>query len=122
MTDKEQIEEIYKNLSKASIDKDINLLNSILADDYILVHMTGMQQTKEDYINSVVNEELIYYEAIHEKIDIEINRNKAKVIGKTKTLASPFGMSKNWWRLKQKMYLEKTDDKWIIKKSIASTY
>ena len=122
MTDKEQIEEIYKNLSKASIDKDINLLNSILADDYILVHMTGMQQTKADYINSVMNEELIYYEAIHEKIDIEINKNKAEVIGKTKTLASPFGMSKNWWRLKQEMYLEKTDDKWIIKKSIASTY
>ena len=122
MNDKEQIEEIYKKLSKASINKDIYLLNRILADDYILVHMTGMQQTKEDYINSVMNEELVYLEAIHEKIDIEINGNKAKVIGKTKTLASPFGIKKSWWRLQQEMTLEKIDDKWIIKKSIASTY
>lgn len=81
-----------------------------------------MHQSKEDYIASVRNEELKYYESKHESIDITIEGNKAKVIGKTKTLASPFGYTKSWWNLKQEIDLEKTNNKWLIKKSIASTY
>ncbi|MBQ2640278.1 MAG: nuclear transport factor 2 family protein [Bacilli bacterium] len=122
MSDEEIIKKLYIELSEASVNKDIDKLNSILADDYILVHMTGMNQSKNDYIESVLSGELKYYESKHESIDVIINNDKAKVIGKTKTLASPFGSSKSWWNLKQEIELEKINDKWIIKKSIASTY
>ena len=122
MTDKEIIKNLYIELCDASINKDLNKLDEILADDYILVHMTGMNQTKEDYINSVKNGELKYYESIHEDIEITIKDNKANVVGKTITLASPFRMHKSWWRLRQNLELEKIDGKWIIKHSKASTY
>ena len=122
MTDEEIIRNLYIELCDASINKDLNKLDEILADDYILVHMTGMNQTKEDYINSVKNGELKYYESIHEDIEINIKNNKAIVIGKTKTLASPFGMHKSWWRLRQDLELEKEEGKWVIKQSKASTY
>lgn len=122
MSDEELIRNIYTDLSSASINKDIKKLDEILSDDYVLVHMTGLNQTKNDYINSVINEDLKYYESIHESINIKINGNSAKVIGKTKTLASPFGIDKTWWRVKQEMTLEKINGKWIIKKSVASSY
>lgn len=122
MSDKDIIKKLYIDLCEASINKDLKKLNEILSDNYILVHMTGMNQSKNDYINSVKNGELKYYENIHESIDINIKKDKAEVIGKTKTLASPFGMSKSWWRLKQNITLEKIDGKWLITKSIASTY
>ena len=122
MSDKDIIKNLYIDLCNASISKDINKLNEILSDDYILVHMTGMNQSKQDYINSVINGELKYYEVIHESIDINIDGDRAKVIGKTKTLASPFGISKSWWRLKQELTIEKIDGKWLITKSVASTY
>ena len=122
MTDKEIIKNLYIELCDASINKDLNKLDEILADDYILVHMTGMNQTKEDYINSVKNGDLKYYESIHEDIEITIKDNKANVVGKTITLASPFRMHKSWWRLRQDLELEKIDGKWIIKHSKASTY
>lgn len=122
MTDEEIIRNLYIELCDASINKDLNKLDEILADDYILVHMTGMNQTKEDYINSVKNGELKYYESIHEDIEINIKNNKAIVIGKTKTLASPFGIQKSWWRLRQDLELEKIEGKWVIKQSKASTY
>lgn len=122
MTDEEIIRNLYIELCDASINKNVNKLDEILADDYILVHMTGMNQTKEDYINSVKNGDLKYYESIHEDIEITIKDNKANVVGKTKILASPFGMHKSWWRLRQDLELEKIDGKWIIKHSKASTY
>ena len=106
MEDKEIIKELYIKLCDASINKDIDILNEILAEDYILVHMTGKAQTKQEYINSVKNEELKYYDGIHESIDITINGDEAILIGKTKTLASPFGFGKSWWNLKQNIKLK----------------
>ena len=117
-----ELKELYKELCEASMNKDINKLNELLSDNYILVHMTGMKQTKKEYINSIINGELKYYDLIHEDIEVKINNDKATIIGKTKTLASPFGMTKSWWRLKQEITLTKENNKWKIIKSIASTY
>ncbi|MBQ3407575.1 MAG: nuclear transport factor 2 family protein [Clostridia bacterium] len=122
MNDIEIITELYKRLCDASINKDIEALQEILADDYILIHMTGMRQSKQDYISSVINGELKYYESIHESIEVSVDGDKASVIGKTKTLASPFGTSKSWWRLRQDLKLEKRADKWVIVSSKASMY
>lgn len=80
------------------------------------------RQLKQDYINSVLNGELKYYESIHESIRVNINNNEAILTGKTKTLASPFGLSKTWWNLRQDILLKKEKDNWIIKQSQASSY
>lgn len=122
MEDEKIIRELYIKLCDASINKDVNTLNEILADDYVLIHMTGKRQSKQDYINSVLSGELKYYESIHESIEVKINGDRATIIGKTKTLASPFGFGKSWWKLRQDILLEKENDTWIIKQSKASSY
>ena len=122
MDDKQIIKKLYIKLCNASINKDIDKLNEILADDYVLIHMTGKRQSKQDYINSVLDGELKYYESIHENIEINVDGDKATLIGKTKTLASPFGFGKSWWKLRQDILLEKENDTWIIKQSKASSY
>lgn len=122
MEDKEIIKELYIKITEASINKDIETLNKILANDYVLIHMTGKRQSKQDYINSVLMGELKYYKAIHESIDIKVDNNKATMVGKSKILASPFGIEKSWWNLKQDIKLEKENDVWLIKESKASSY
>ena len=84
--------------------------------------MSGMKQSKNDYIDSVASGELKYFESIHDKIDIKLNGNIANVVGMTRTLASPFGIAKSWWKLKQEIVVEKIDGRWIIVSSVASTY
>ena len=84
--------------------------------------MTGMHQSKEEYMLSVKEGELKYFESVHDSIEVNINNDKASLIGKTKTLASPSKMSASWWRLKQDMTLEKRNDKWVIVKTVASMY
>ena len=122
MSDEEIIKNLYIELCDASINKDKNKLNQILSPDYVLIHMTGMKQSREEYIDSVLSGELKYYEVKHESIEVNIQDNKAYVIGKTKTLASPFGMNKSWWSLRQDLKLEKINDTWFIKESKASIY
>ena len=66
MSDKELVRKLYIDLCEASINKDLVKLDEILSDDYVLVHMTGMKQTKEDYLESVKSGELSYFESKHE--------------------------------------------------------
>ncbi len=122
MSDKELARKLYIDLCEASINKDLDKLDEILSDDYVLVHMTGMKQSKEDYIESVKNGELSYFETKHESIEVTINGNEATILGKTKTLASPFGSSKSWWNLRQDLKAKKINGKWILTYSKASTY
>lgn len=122
MSDKELVRKLYIDLCEASINKDLIKLGEILSDDYVLVHMTGMKQTKEDYLDSVKSGELSYFESKHESIDVNINGDDATIIGKTKTLASPFGTSKSWWSVRQDLKAKKIDGKWILMYSKASSY
>ena len=122
MSDKELVRKLYIDLCEASINKDLIKLGEILSDDYVLVHMTGMKQTKEDYLESVKSGELSYFESKHESIDVNVNGDDATIIGKTKTLASPFGTSKSWWNLRQDLKAKKIDGKWILMYSKASSY
>lgn len=122
MSDKELARKLYIDLCEASINKDLDKLDEILSDDYVLVHMTGMKQSKEDYIESVKNGELSYFETKHESIEVTINGNEATILGKTKTLASPFGSSKSWWNLRQDLKAKKINGKWILTYSKASSY
>lgn len=116
------IKELYIKLCEASISKNVDILNEILSDDYKLYHMTGKVQTKTEYIESVVKGELKYFDVQHDCIYVEINDNNATLIGKTKTLASPFGIGKSWWNLQQDIKLKKINDKWLIIESKASSY
>ena len=50
MSDKEIIKKLYTNLCESSITKDFDKLNEILGTNYVLSHMTGMTQSKEEYI------------------------------------------------------------------------
>lgn len=122
MKEEEKIRQLYIDLCNACISKDIMFLNEILSDDYVLIHMTGMHQIKTNFINSVMNGELKYYDVEHESIKVKIDGDTAYVTGKTKTLASPFGMIKSWWNLKQDITLKKINGKWIITEAIASAY
>ena len=122
MSDKELVRKLYIDLCEASINKDLIKLGEILSDDYVLVHMTGMKQTKEDYLDSVKSGELSYFESKHESIDVNVNGDDATIIGKTKTLASQFGASKSWWNLRQDLKAKKIDGKWILMYSKASSY
>ena len=122
MSDKELARKLYIDLCEASINKDLEKLDEILSDDYVLVHMTGMKQSKEDYIESVKNGDLSYFETKHESIEVTINGNEATILGKTKTLGSPFGSSKSWWNLRQDLKAKKINGKWILTYSKASSY
>jgi len=122
MTDKEQIEALYREMYKAMIEKDTATLNLVHADDFVLTHMTGMHQSKQVYIKSIANGTLNYYSAEHEQMDIKVSGDRATLRGRSRVNAAVFGGGRHTWRLQLSFQLVKKDDHWLFLSAIASTY
>ena len=122
MEDKTPIIEAYKKMYSAMIAKDADLLNEVLDDDFVLVHMTGMRQSKQAFIRAVLNGTLNYYSAVHENMPVEMTGSTAVIIGQSYVSAAVFGGGRSSWRLQQKCSLKKVGCEWKITESIASTY
>ena len=122
MDEKEPIRSAYKKMYEGMIAKDENILREVLDDSFVLVHMTGMRQSKEKFIKAVLDGTLNYYSAEHEHLPVEINGDTAVLIGLSYVAAAVFGGGRSNWRLQQKCSMKKIDGEWKITRSVALTY
>lgn len=122
MSDKEFIREMYRTYWKYMIGKDADGLRSLMAEDYYLMHMTGVRQSKEEFIKGLLGGTFNYYSADHDVIDVEVHGDTADLIGKSRVVAAVYGGSKNSWRLQGDFTLKKLDGRWQFTSSKASVY
>ena len=116
------IRSVYQEMYRAMIAKDIPALLTVLDDSFVLVHMTGMRQTKPAFLKAVENGTLNYASAAHDSMEVTISGNSATLIGKSRVNAAVFGSGWHTWRLEQDLTLMRKDGRWLITLSEASTY
>ena len=97
---------------------------AVLADDYALIHMTGMRQSRRAYIAAVCDGTLNYYSTEHDSIDVRIapDGEHAAIRGRSRVNAAVFSGGRHRWRLQQDLKAEKRGGKWLLVESRASTY
>lgn len=120
--DKTQLTMLYKNMYLLMINKDTRQLAELLSDRFTLHHMTGMVQSKQEFLQAVRQGTLNYFSASHENIDIQIRGYDALLTGDSLVLAAVFGGGKHTWKLRQTISCKKIGDTWFIEKSVASVY
>lgn len=120
--DTEAIRQAYIRMYEGMISKDERILDEVLDDSFVLVHMTGMRQPKQAFIKAVLNGTLNYFSAEHENMPVEISGDTAVLTGQSYVAAAVFGGDRHNWHLQQKCSLKKTDCVWRITRSVASTY
>ena len=122
MTDKEQIIQLYEEMYTALINKNRATLERVHDDSFVLIHMTGMRQSKQKYINAVMDGTLNYYSATHEDMQVEVNDETAVLTGRSRVNAAVFGGGKHTWRLQLRFQLVKKNGEWRFSLASASTY
>ena len=107
---------------QAMIAKDAEVLEQLLDEDFVLIHMTGMRQSKLEFMGAITNGILNYYS--YEDSDLAINDCglSAYIIGKSRVNASVFGGGRRTWPLQLDIDLVKRGNEWKITKIKASTY
>ena len=122
VNDKDKIRALYQNYWQHMIDKDADGLRKIMADDYVLIHMTGVRQSKEEFLYGLLDGTFNYFTAEHDSIEIVIDGNSATMTGKSRVTAAVYGGRKSCWRLRGDFTLRKQNGDWFMTGSQASTY
>ena len=122
MKDEELIKELYRTYWDCMIRKDLDGLRELMADDYYLRHMTGVQQSQEEVLKGLRGGTFNYYSAEHDSIDVVLHGDTAVMTGKSRVLAAVYGGGKHRWRLQGDFTLRKENGTWKLTSSEASTY
>ena len=122
MNDKELLTRCYHAMYQGMIGKDAKLLGESLDESFVLVHMTGMRQTKKQYIDYIANGTLNYYSEKTEHIEITVQGEQAQLVGQSRVNAAVFGGGRHIWRLQLSMKAVKRNGEWYMTEAVASTY
>ena len=123
MTDeKDTIREMYRKYWHCMITKNADGLRDLMADDYYLLHMTGVKQSAEVFLNGLLDGTFNYYSADHDSIEVSLNGDHAIMTGRSRVMAAVYGGRKSRWRLQGDFTLRKENGNWKFTSSKASTY
>ena len=122
MTDKEQIADLYEAMYQAMISKDTVALGKILSEESVLVQMTVHRQPRQEYLREIASGVLNYYSVNTDSLDITLEGDTARMVGKSRVNAAVYGGGRHTWRLRMDSQLRKIDGEWLITYSKASTY
>ena len=120
--DRQQIMDLYQVMYQAMVSKDTATLSRIHSDDFVLVHMTGMRQSKASYLRAIADGTLNYFSASHEQMEVEVDGDQALLTGRSRVSAAVFGGGRSTWRLQLRFRLVRTEGEWRFCEARASTY
>ena len=112
----EEVLERFIEFQEAMIEKDQDMLNEILNDNYTLTHMSGKTQTKQEYIDEIMDGTLNNYKSTIDNPEITIIENTKAIFKANVTLEAKVYGIKGTWTLHSEQTMEKINDKWYITK------
>ena len=91
------------------IAKNVDGLGGLMADEYFLIHMTGVRQPTEVFLKRLHDGTFNYYSADHDSIEVTLDGTCAALTGKSRVVATVYGGRKSSWRLQSDFILRKED-------------
>lgn len=117
----EAIKDLHEAMCGAMVAGDLAELDSILADGFMLTHMTGYVQSKTEWLESIESGEMRYHRMETVEATPGADVTVPELTARTLTDATIWG-SRATWRLTLRSWFEPRGDGWIIARTVASTW
>ena len=114
--DQDEVLERFMDFQDAMIEKDSDKLNEIICDNYTLTHMSGKTQTKQEFIDEIMDGTLNYFKSTIDNPDITILEDNKAVFKADVTLDAKVYGVKGTWTLHSRKKKKKIDGRWHISK------
>lgn len=112
----------YRQMQRMMLDADVDGLDGLLTRDFVLVHMTGYPQSREEWLNDVKTGRMKYFTSREERIfHAEVSASQAKLVGRNEVRADIWGMQ-GTWPLQLDVEFRIESGRWKIASAKASTY
>ena len=93
-------------------DADTDTLREIVSEDSVFTHMSGMQQSREEYFADIENGNLDYYKIGIDSPVVEVNGNLASITYTSVLNANAYG-AKGTYRMSGTHWFENKNGEWI---------
>lgn len=120
--DKQAICDQYRAFYRAAIAKDAPGMVRTLGADFHLTHMTGMCQSRDEYIRYILRGTMNYYREEPVELTAHTDGSRGTLCARSIVEAAVFGGARHTWRLQLDMEAEKRNGVWQFTDAVASTF
>lgn len=120
-TDEQSAILVCRQQIQALIDQDFDKLKQMISPDAVFEHITGVTQTRDDWLAQVKLGRMQYFNSREEAIDVSIDGDTAIVISHNQLTARIYGMRQTW-ALATTTTLIKQQGVWLIIKTKSRLY
>lgn len=100
-------------LQNEFLTKNIEGLNNLFHDDFILVRGSGRKETKAEFLDEIKKDILKYYKTVISEPTVNLTGNEATIKANVEIKAKLLDV-KSIWDLKSRFVLKKIDDDWYF--------
>ena len=110
---KQEIEKFLDEWNNAMIAADTTQLGAMMDDGIILRHITGMTQTKREWLEEVASGSMKYHKIEKKNVKVSLNTDGSVNVSFTSVITATIWGSYGTWTLNGTMLLVKRNGKWI---------
>ena len=112
--DEYQIEVLYQHAKycQAMTDADTDTMRELVSEDMVFTHMSGRQQTREEYFADVEDGSLRYFTIGIDSPVVEVDGDMASITYTSVLNANAYG-ARGTYRMNGTHWFEKRDGNWI---------
>ena len=111
----EQLSVLYQQARycQAMTDADTDTLRQLVSENTTFTHMSGRQQTREEYFADIENGKLQYFTIGIDSPTVTVNGNTASVTFTSVLNANAYG-ARGTYRMSGTHFWEKRDGEWVV--------
>ena len=110
---RQEIEQFLDDWNNAMIAADTARLGAMMDDDIILRHITGMTQTKREWLEEVASGSMTYHKIETRDVAVTFNREGSASVSFTSVITATIWGDYGTWTLSGKMRLGRRFGRWI---------
>jgi formylglycine-generating enzyme required for sulfatase activity/ketosteroid isomerase-like protein len=119
--EQQAIHALYSRMHRAMVASDTRTLASMLTDDFHLVHMTGYDQPRAEWLAHIESGQMRYHDSAEEEVVIKVDGSQATLRGRNRVNANIWG-ARGIWPLQLDIDLSLRDGRWLMSAARATTY
>lgn len=112
---------LYGQLHAQMVSADTAGLSTLLTDDFHLIHMTGYDQPRAQWLADIQSGRMRYFSSTEEEVTVHIDGDTARLRGRNRVSAEIWG-ARGTWPLQLDAQLVRRRGQWQISVAVASTY
>lgn len=111
----------FRRLYTSMLGANTDCLGDLLTGQFTLTHMTGVLQSKSDWLADIIARRMVYHAAREISVSVTTAGDTATVVGRHVVDATIYGI-RGRWRLQLTTRFIRHQRRWLAQSIVASTF